>query len=273
MDLTAYTSTDIFNLPEVSRLSRLSVEQAVILLFDDFKNVLALSGQKFREKSTEAPSLCMIINFINQTKINFKYAIVLHNHPLLPWYDTIIPSREDIGSTQLLRWQLALLGIDLVDHIIISGDRKCSFWDNGFYHNGPIKINSFEIKRFLYCFLLQAAASIKHEASLDEAINLLEKNLDINRDYYEKPFWLRFFNLQPGSNNFKKNLLNLKPRDDLIKQLIYVLVKLEDEKQILLCPKCILPFGFSLQKRIINSLDLNKCFPEVNCLQPAATSH
>ena len=252
MNLTSYTSTDIFNLPEVSRLSRLSVEQAVILLFDDSKNVLALAGQKFGEKSTEAPSLCMIIKFINQTKITFKYAIVLHNHPLLPWYDTIIPSREDIGSTQLLRWQLALLGIDLVDHVIISGDRKCSFWDNGFYHNGSIKINGFEIKRFLYCFLLQAAVSIKHEAALDEAINLLEKNLDLNRDYYEKPLWLQFFKLQPRGNDFKKDLLNLKPRDNLIKQLVNTLVKIEDAKQILLCPENILAFGISLQKRIKN---------------------
>jgi len=159
----------------------MTTEQAIILLFDGQKNVLALSGQKFAETWTVAPSLCMIINFIIETQKYFKYAIVLHNHPVLPWHGAVIPSSEDTASTELLRWQLALLGINLVDHILICGDKKCSFRENGLYHNSPIKTNGFEIKRFLYCFMVQAALSLKNEPSLDIIINLLEKNLDLNR--------------------------------------------------------------------------------------------
>ena len=53
--------------------------------------------------------------------------ILAHNHP----GGTLSPSREDLSATEAAKAALNTVGIQLLDHLIISGDRYCSLREEG----------------------------------------------------------------------------------------------------------------------------------------------
>ena len=55
--------------------------------------------------------------------------ILAHNHP----GGTLIPSKEDIDATNSAKAALNTVGIQLLDHLIISGDRYCSLREEGYF--------------------------------------------------------------------------------------------------------------------------------------------
>ena len=59
--------------------------------------------------------------------------IMVHNHP----GGTTKPSRADIRETARLKDSLAMLGVEMVDHVIISGRRFYSFTDEKEYRASP----------------------------------------------------------------------------------------------------------------------------------------
>lgn len=59
--------------------------------------------------------------------------ILVHNHP----GGTPKPSRADIRETARLKDSLSLLGVEMVDHVIISGRRFYSFTDEKEYRASP----------------------------------------------------------------------------------------------------------------------------------------
>ena len=54
--------------------------------------------------------------------------ILAHNHP----GGTLIPSREDLDATNSAKAALSTVGIQLLDHLIISGDSYCSLREDGY---------------------------------------------------------------------------------------------------------------------------------------------
>ena len=54
--------------------------------------------------------------------------ILAHNHP----GGTLTPSREDLDATNSAKAALSTVGIQLLDHLIISGDGYCSLRDEGY---------------------------------------------------------------------------------------------------------------------------------------------
>jgi len=56
---------------------------------------------------------------------NAKNVILAHNHPS----GTVNPSRNDIETTKRIKYTLALLNIDLLDHIIVGHDQTYSMAD------------------------------------------------------------------------------------------------------------------------------------------------
>ena len=54
--------------------------------------------------------------------------ILAHNHP----GGTLIPSREDLDATNSAKAALSTVGIQLLDHLIISGDGYCSLREEGY---------------------------------------------------------------------------------------------------------------------------------------------
>ena len=54
--------------------------------------------------------------------------ILAHNHP----GGTLIPSREDLDATNSAKAALSTVGIQLLDHLIISGDSYCSLREEGY---------------------------------------------------------------------------------------------------------------------------------------------
>ena len=69
------------------------------------------------------------IRKIVETAINAKAVSVIlaHNHP----GGTLAPSREDIDATIATRSALDTIGVRLLDHIIVSGERYCSLREEG----------------------------------------------------------------------------------------------------------------------------------------------
>ena len=55
--------------------------------------------------------------------------ILAHNHP----GGTLTPSKEDIDATNSAKTALSTVGIQLLDHLIISGDRYCSLREEGYF--------------------------------------------------------------------------------------------------------------------------------------------
>ena len=53
--------------------------------------------------------------------------ILSHNHP----GGTLSPSREDIEATESAKAALETVGVRLLDHLIVSGDRYCSLREEG----------------------------------------------------------------------------------------------------------------------------------------------
>lgn len=54
--------------------------------------------------------------------------ILAHNHP----GGTLTPSREDLDATNSAKAALNTVGIQLLDHVIISGDSYCSLREDGY---------------------------------------------------------------------------------------------------------------------------------------------
>ena len=54
--------------------------------------------------------------------------ILAHNHP----GGTLTPSREDLDATKSAKAALSTVGIQLLDHLIISGDSYCSLREEGY---------------------------------------------------------------------------------------------------------------------------------------------
>ena len=54
--------------------------------------------------------------------------ILAHNHP----GGTLTPSREDLDATNSAKAALSTVGIQLLDHLIISGDNYCSLREEGY---------------------------------------------------------------------------------------------------------------------------------------------
>ncbi len=61
-------------------------------------------------------------------KCKASSVIISHNHP----DGVALPSIEDNSSTAMIAKTLALVGINLADHIIVAGDDYISFADSGF---------------------------------------------------------------------------------------------------------------------------------------------
>lgn len=252
-NLSAALSLDIFSIREVKNIAAKTEEQ-VILIFGCCKNELhVLCGESQHKTWAVMPSVNMIIDWIKKKEVCFKEVLIVHNHPHISWYREIVPSEQDLASTELLKWQLALLGIKLVDHIIVSKNKKCSLFELDLYNNNYLKIDGFEIKRFLYCFLVQLSIILEDNVVLDSIINALEKNLDIIKNYYEKNWLIKIFKTKPIDNNFNKTLSTIKTNDCLINKLISFLINLKDDYNIKIKPGDIIPLGQVLQKNIITS--------------------
>ncbi|MBO7372960.1 MAG: DNA repair protein RadC [Oscillospiraceae bacterium] len=54
--------------------------------------------------------------------------ILAHNHP----GGTLTPSKEDLDATNSAKAALSTVGIQLLDHLIISGDNYCSLREDGY---------------------------------------------------------------------------------------------------------------------------------------------
>ncbi|AGL03347.1 JAB domain-containing protein [Desulfoscipio gibsoniae] len=243
---------DIFSIEEVKRISTRFLEQAVLVLYDENDNIQVLCGPCCSKTCAVAPSICSIIHMISVYKILFKEAMVVHNHPTLPWHGEVIPSEDDVASTELLKWQLALLGVKLLDHVVITGHKKRSLSEMDLCVNRGLHINGLEIKRFLYCFLTQIAAVLEYDDTINVLNDLLAKNLAFLSDYYNKHYLARLFLLKPVDAGFTARLDELRSGDILLDYLINILSNLEDGKKIRLHPEGVIPYGEEFQKRIIS---------------------
>lgn len=243
---------DIFSIEEVRRISTRFLEQAVLVLYDENLNIRVLCGPCCSKTCAMAPSMCSIINAIDNYRVPFKDALVVHNHPTLPWHGEVVPSEDDIAATELLKWQLALLGIKLIDHIIITGHKRRALSEMGICIDRGFHANGFEIKRFMYSFLVQIALVLEHEETLDVINELLAQNLELLSNYYEKHYWARLFAQRPVDFDFLTRLGKLYTGDTLLDRLIDLLSNLEDGKKVKLQPKVVIPYGQEFQKRIIS---------------------
>ncbi|MCH5296749.1 MAG: hypothetical protein J1E85_03670 [Ruminococcus sp.] len=152
--LSESAATYIKMLPEMSRLyneSKMSDDNII-----DYENLGALFQTKFIGRTSEAVALMLgdakgkMIYFsiiskgsLNSSDMpirkivdlslrhNAKTAFLAHNHPS----GTALPSHNDLRTTQTVRETLLSVGVDLIDHFIITDDDYVSLRDSGFAGN------------------------------------------------------------------------------------------------------------------------------------------
>lgn len=137
-------------LPEMSRLyneSKLSYDNVI-----DYENLGEIFRAKFIGRTSEAVALMLgdakgkMIYFniiakgsLNSTDMpvrkivdlalrhNARTAFIAHNHPS----GTALPSRSDLESTQIIKDTLLNIGVDLVDHFIVTTEDYVSLRESG----------------------------------------------------------------------------------------------------------------------------------------------
>lgn len=103
--------------------------------------------------------------------------------------------------------------------------------------------------------MVQLSLLLQQNSELMVIIDLLEKNLDLLGEYYDKPPLLRVFTPKPGDGGFKNKLAGLaSTRDHLLKRFVQVLIQLEDGRNFSVQLDTVIPYGLELQKRIIDSV-------------------
>lgn len=141
-------------LPEMSRLyneSKMSDDNII-----DYENLGKLFQTKFIGRISEAVALMLgdakgkmiYFNIISKGSLNSsdmpirkivdlslrhnaKTAFIAHNHPS----GTALPSHSDLLTTQTVRETLLSVGVDLIDHFIITDDDYVSLRDSGLAGN------------------------------------------------------------------------------------------------------------------------------------------
>lgn len=141
-------------LPEMSRLyneSKISDDNII-----DYENLGKLFQTKFIGRTSEAVALILgdakgkmiYFNIISKGSLNSsdmpirkivdlslrhnaKTAFLAHNHPS----GTALPSHSDLLTTQTVRETLMSVGVDLIDHFIITDDDYVSLRDSGLAGN------------------------------------------------------------------------------------------------------------------------------------------
>lgn len=101
------------------------VEQFKILLLDRNRNCLGIS-----QIATGGITGCVVdprIVFVTALKAKASALILAHNHPS----GNLTPSRADIALTRQLVQGGRLLDISVIDHLIVTPYRYCSFADDG----------------------------------------------------------------------------------------------------------------------------------------------
>ena len=118
------TPKDVHSLlgPEMSRLAQ---EQLRVLLLDIKNNVV---GQRVIYQGNVNSSIVRPAEVLRPAVIEAVPSIIVsHNHPS----GDPTPSPEDVACTRELAQAAKLLGIELLDHIVIGGDRFVSLKERG----------------------------------------------------------------------------------------------------------------------------------------------
>ncbi|MBQ8178259.1 MAG: RadC family protein [Clostridia bacterium] len=102
-----------------------SVEKVAVVYLNNLDKILGydiISEGSTTETHFDAKKICKGAVFYQASGI-----IITHNHPS----GNMMPSDEDVSCTQRIQKQLEPLGIKLMDHVIVSGDRYYSMRNNG----------------------------------------------------------------------------------------------------------------------------------------------
>jgi len=149
---------DYFTIPEISVSYKDNVktsERAVIESTADLVKILSVAFEDCMEHHEEAYALflnssnrvlgisCISKGGINGTvvdvriilqtalKVSASFIFISHNHPSC----SLIPSKQDLDVTNQLRKGCKAIGIELLDHIILTSNGYMSFAEDGILYN------------------------------------------------------------------------------------------------------------------------------------------
>ena len=115
---------DVYRLlgPEMAQLAQ---EQLRVLLLDTKNNVV---GQRVIYQGNVSASMVRTAEVLRPAVVEAVPAVIIcHNHPS---HDPT-PSPEDAAITREISQAAKLLGIELLDHVVIGGDRAVSLKERG----------------------------------------------------------------------------------------------------------------------------------------------
>lgn len=100
--------------------------ESFVILFLDVKNRLIDAKEMFKGTLTRTSVYPREV-VKEALNLNAANVILSHNHPS----GVPDPSRADIDLTQLLKDALRLVDVTVLDHIVVAGNKPCSFAEQG----------------------------------------------------------------------------------------------------------------------------------------------
>lgn len=124
-----WTLRRLINLPKMRDVANLPYEISVVLYLTKDK---ALALKEFDKIGTaeavELPNINVVVKGCRDNKTN--NIVLIHNHPPIDGISNPAPSDGDLIATRFFKKNLERLGINLLDHIILTKTSFFSFKEN-----------------------------------------------------------------------------------------------------------------------------------------------
>lgn len=139
---------------------------------------------------TETSAQISIAGIIKGTLLSGSTALLIfHNHPS----GNISPSKDDIETTNKIQSACALMGINLLDHIIVTESNYFSFKNNGLLND----VSNLKVNDILFSSVSENKVNYDNDLKESENNNMNNNELISYKDY------LKDWNYGPYADNSK----------------------------------------------------------------------
>lgn len=153
----------VLDLPLVKEIAHYPLEHFLLIFKCSDKNLTAFTVSNNDACFVETPSVPEILQWLQCRNIRNPQAVIVHNHPA-NYFFACLPSDYDLIHSELLRWQLAAVGIELVDSIIVTSKKYWSFKEHGLLQSEKVFCSGEDILAFINGSLIQMSTVLPQQS-------------------------------------------------------------------------------------------------------------
>lgn len=183
----------VLGLQQVKEIAHLPLEHFLLVFQNIDHNLFTFTISNNEASFVQTPSIPEILLWLQNHAIRNPQAVIVHNHPA-NFLFTCLPSDHDLIHSELFRWQLAAVGIELVDSVIVSSKDYWSFKEHGLLQCEKVFCTGEDILNFVNGSLIQLSTILPQQCKQIESFctlleSVLQEFISTNRQpWYKK--WL-----------------------------------------------------------------------------------